>query len=486
MSILKDDYTTAEATPIHEQVDLDRLWKLIDKEAQDFIARTPKSAAMYKDSCQSMPNGTPNSWWGAWRLANPMTAEYILPHIWYWSHGKNQKAWDVDGNEYIDYMFADTPSIWGHAPDDAFTQGITDFIKNNGLCTMVPTEDGAIATKLLQNLIDMKYWYVTLSASDSVRNCISIARIITGRRKVLSHNMGYLGLNEEGAYWQPDPNGDVISRWPHHVSGTEEPSAKVAEFNNLASVKEALKDGDVALFSTEAMMTDGGFCVAEPGYLQGCYELCQKYGTLFMIDETHTHTHSPRGLYTAMDLKADMWVTGKAIAGGIACGVIGMTEEVGDQYSAKVTDLEAPWGIVSLVGTGTTVSANDLSMRALRLSLEHYYTDETFGKMVGAMDHLCEGMMSIFEKYSAPFSVTQSGARVHINFVPEVATNAIDALRGVGLGGYHEYFAIFALNRGIVVMPWSNMLLTSPHTTVKDNEKFLEMFDECIATMLGK
>jgi glutamate-1-semialdehyde aminotransferase len=222
-------------------------------------------------------------------------------------------------------MFADTPSIWGHAPDDAFTQGVTDFIKNNGLCTMVPTGDAPIVAEMLQKLIDMKYWYVTLSASDSVRSSISIARIITGRRKVLIHNMGYLGLNEEGSYWKPVPGGEVVTRWPHYVSGTDEPATKVAEFNDLESVEEALKDGDVALFTTEAMMTDGGFCLAEPGYLQGCYELCQKYGTLFMIDETHTHTHSPRGLYNDMGLKADMWVTGKAIAGGIACGVLGMT-----------------------------------------------------------------------------------------------------------------------------------------------------------------
>jgi len=485
MTKLHNDYTTAEITPLYDNIDLERVWGLIEKEAQVFVERTPKSAEMYRQSCDSMINGTPSSWWGAWRLTNPISSEYILPHLWYWSHGKNQKAWDVDGNEYIDYMFADTPSIWGHAPDDAFTQGVTDFIKNNGLCTMVPTGDAPIVAELLQKLVDMKYWYVTLSASDSVRSSISIARIITGRRKVLIHNMGYLGLNEEGSYWKPVPGGDVITRWPHYVSGTEDPATKVAEFNDLESVEEALKDGDVALFTTEAMMTDGGFCLAEPGYIQGCYELCQKYGTLFMIDETHTHTHSPRGLYNDMGLTADMWVTGKAIAGGIACGVLGMSEEVGDQYASKLNDIEAPWGMVSLTGTGTTVSANDLSMRALRLSLENYYTDETFGKMVGAMDYLCDGLRDLFIKHDVPFSVTQSGARVHINFNPEPAYNAIDALRGVGLGGYHEYFAVFALNRGFVVMPWSNMLLTSPYTTQEDNDKFLAMFDEFIVSMLG-
>ena len=217
MSRIHIDFSAADLTPRYEQVNLDRLWGLIDDEVALFAERTPKSSAIFQEARKSMINGTPNSWWSQWRLVDPRSDDYLLPHLWYWERGKHQKGWDADGNEYIDYMFADTPSIWGHAPDDAFTRGVTDFIKNTGLCTMIPTEDAVVATKLLQQMIDLKYWYITLSASDADRNGISIARTITGRQKVLTHNFGYMGLNEEGMYWKPIPNGPVVPRWPHLV-----------------------------------------------------------------------------------------------------------------------------------------------------------------------------------------------------------------------------------------------------------------------------
>jgi len=186
-----------------------------------------------------------------------------------------------------------------------------------------------------------------------------------------------------------------------------------------------------------------------------------------------------------MGLEADMWVSGKAIAGGVACGVLGLSEAVGDAYAAKTNDLSVPGGVASCLGQGTTVSANPLSVRALRLALEHYYTDETYGKMVGAMDHLCEGMQSVIDRHQVPFSLTRNGARVHLNFTPCDSYNCLEAVRSVGLGGYHEYLVLFALNRGFIVMPWENMLLTSPYTTREDNDAFVAMFDECVANMLS-
>lgn len=474
-----------ELIPLHEQVDLGKLWCLIDEEVERFISRTPKSAAMFKEATGSMINGIPNAMWTQWRLDDPRTQDFLLPHLWYWQRGKNQRAWDVDGNEYIDYMYADTPTVWGHAPDDEFTRGISDFVASNSLCSMIPNDESVVVSQLLQKLIDLKYWYVTLSASDSNRNAINIARTITGRRKVLTPQLGYIGGAEEGMFWQPDPNSPPIPRWGYFLASSEDPAVKIAEFNDLASVERALKDRDVAIFITEPLMTDGGFVVAQPGYLEGVQELCKKYGTLLLIDETHTLTHAPRGMYTELGLKADMWVSGKAIAGGIACGVLGLSEDVGDAYGAKIADLSVPFGIACFVGQGTTVSANPLSIRALRLALENYYTDDVYKRMIGSMDHLCEGMQSVFDRYGAPFSLTRNGARVHINFMPEVSHDIVHAVKSVGLCGYHQYLVLFALNRGFIIMPWENMLLTSPFNTKADNDSFVEMFDECVANIIG-
>ena len=485
MSMLKTDWTTTDLVVKHEQIDMAHLWELIDQEVELYIKRTPKSAAIFQEANKSMINGIPMSWWQQWRMPDPRSNEYLLPHNWYWDHGKNQQAWDADGNKYIDYFLAETPTIWGHCPDDAYTEGLIDCIKNTGLCSMVPNEDSVIATALLQKLIGLKYWYITLSASDADRNAISIARTITGRTKVMTPHMGYMGLNEEGMYWQPDPNGPIVQRWPHYGAPGTEPQVKFTEFNDLESLEEALKDRDVAIYITEPLLTDSGLLAAQPGYLEGARALCKKYGTLLLIDETHTLTHAPGGMYTALGLEADMWVTGKAVGGGVACGVLGMSEEVGDQYKSKLNDLSVDWGIGSLTGQGTTCSANLLSVRALRLALEHYYTDETYGKMIASMDHLVAGLRGVIERHQVPFSVIQTGARSHINVVPKEPKTTHEAMLGAGWGGYHEYLTLFALNRGFVPNPWFNMLMTSPYHTKDDNDGFISMFDECVGNMLG-
>ena len=488
MSTDSRDFLTADLVPRHDRIDLEQVWKRVDDEVSLFVARTPKSAERFEQARESMVNGTANIWCNHWRMPDPRNDDFLLPHLWYWDRAKNQRCWDADGNEYVDYFYADGPTIWGHAPDDEVTRGVAEAVRSESFGCLVPNEEAVVATRLLQEMIGLKYWFMTLSASDANRNGISIARIVTGRRKVLSPNFGYMGAPEEGMFWKPQPNLPPTARWPHYVPPHSDPAVKIAEFNDLDSVEAALRDRDVAVFVTEPVMTDGGFVVPRPGYFEGVRELCDQYGTLLLIDETHTLASTPRGMFTELDLKGDMWTTGKPIAGGIPCGVLGLSEAVGDAYAAKVNDLSVPGGagVLSFLGQGTTMAANPLAVRALRLALEHYYTEETYRKMVGAMDHLVQGLRGVIDRRKVGFSITQTGARMHLNFVPTESYNCLDAVRSIGLGGYHEYFTLFALNRGFVVMPWENMILTSPYTTEDDNDRFVAMFDECVGNMLGE
>ena len=104
MSTQGEGISFEQFLPVHEQIDLGNLWGLIDDEVSRYISRTPKSAALFQEAKESMVNGLPNAMWTQWRLEDPRTQDFLLPHFWYWAKGKNQKAWDADGNEYIDYM----------------------------------------------------------------------------------------------------------------------------------------------------------------------------------------------------------------------------------------------------------------------------------------------------------------------------------------------------------------------------------------------
>ena len=468
-----DDYSAL--TPIHPGIDLTRVVALAAEELQLYQRRTPKSFELFQRAQKHMVKGVPCTW----------QADWLLPYTFYVERAKGNRLWDVDGNEYIDFHFADTPSIFGHSPDNEVTRGIADQLLNRGVTSLAPTEDSIAIGEMLAERVGLPYWYVTLSASDANRMAISLARSVTGRSKLLMFNMGYHGTVEETLKWMPRP-GRIEFRWAHFRPG-EDPAAvtKIAEFNDLEAVESALKDEDVAVLLTEPFLTDGGFTMPIEGWHDRLRELCSKYGTLLLIDETHTQTSGPGGLTREWRLDPDIWVSGKSIGAGVPVGVMGLKQEWAQKWQSLL-DSMAPGGICGLTGQGTTNSANMLCLRALRLSLEHNYTEKTFAKMFASMSHLERGMKAIIDKHGAPFRVDSVGARLDVSFTPEVAYDALSAVKGVGFGGYREYWLYYCLNRGILLIPIVNMILTGPDTTLEDCDKLVQLWDEVVATMYGK
>jgi glutamate-1-semialdehyde 2,1-aminomutase len=472
-NLIYDDYSAL--TPIHAGIDLTRVMGLISEELELYQKRTPKSFALFERAQRHMVKGVPCTW----------QADWLLPYTFYVDRAKGNRLWDVDGNEYIDFHFADTPAIFGHSPDNAVTRGIADQILNRGVASMAPTEDAIAIGEMLAERVGLPFWYVTLSASDSNRMAINLARSMTKRSKLLMFNTGYHGTVDDTLKWMPRP-GRIEFRWAH-FRPREDPAAvtKIAEFNDLEAVESALRDEDVAVLLTEPFLTDAGFTMPRAGWHAGLRKLCAKHGTLLLIDETHTQTSGPGGLTREWGLEPDIWVSGKSIGAGLPVGVMGLTEECAKKWQALLDDF-TPWGICGLTGQGTTNSANMLCLRALRLSLEHNYTDETFAKMFASMDHLELGMRGVIEKHGAPFRVDAVGARLNVSFMPDVAYDALAAAKGVGFGGYREYWLYHCLNRGIVLIPIVNMILTGPDTTLADCDKLVQLWDETIANMCGK
>jgi glutamate-1-semialdehyde 2,1-aminomutase len=471
--LIYDDYSAL--TPAHAGIDLTRVMGLIAEELELYQKRTPKSFALFERAQRHMIKGVPCTW----------QADWLLPYTFYVDRAKGNRLWDVDGNEYIDFHFGDTPSIFGHSPDNAVTRGIADQILNRGVASMAPTEDAIAIGEMLAARVGLPFWYVTLSASDSNRMAINLARSVTKRSKLLMFNTGYHGTVDDTLKWMPRP-GRIEFRWAHFRPG-EDPAAvtKIAEFNDLEGVERALRDEDVAVLLTEPFLTDAGFTMPRAGWHDGLRKLCTKYGTLLLIDETHTQTSGPGGLTPEWGLEPDIWVSGKSIGAGLPVGVIGLKEEWAKKWQALLDDF-TPWGICGLTGQGTTNSANMLCLRALRLSLEHNYTDATFAKMFASMAHLERGMRGAIEKHGAPFRVDAVGARLNVSFMPDVAYDALSAAKGVGFGGYREYWLYHCLNRGIVLIPIVNMILTGPDTTLDDCDILVQLWDETLTSMYGK
>ncbi len=469
-----DDFSSL--IPSVEGIDIGRVLRMVAAEFELYKERTPKSFAMLQRAQKHMINGVPTTWHSDWRL----------PYSFYVARAKGVALWDIDGNEYLDFNLADTPAIFGHSPDDAVTRGIAEQLLDNGVTTMAPTEDAVVVSELLSELYGLPYWYVTLSASDSGRNAINIARSLTGRSKILIFNMAYHGTGDETLCWRPNPDSEVVHRWSHLRPGLDAgANTSVAEFNDLEEVEAILRREDVAVLMTEPHLTDGGFTFPVDGWHDGLCELCDRYGTLLLIDETHTQTVGPGGLTREWGLEPDLFMSGKSIAAGMPVGVIGMSESVAKRYESLLNEGD-PSAMGGCMGQGTTNTANAICLRALRLSLEHNFTEETFAKMNASMDIIEQGMNEVIAKHGAPFRTDRMGARTNISFLPERAYDAKCALRGIGFGGLHEYWTYYCLNRGVLLIPFFNMIITSPHHTAEHCVRVVQLWDEVIANLYDR
>ena len=192
--------------------------------------------------------------------------------------------------------------------------------EQGGITTMLPTADAQWVGAELTRRFGMPLWSFTLSATDANRWAVRLARLATGRPKILVlrlllPRLGRRDLRAAG------PDGKAQSR-PGNVAPPVplDLTTRAATWNDLASVERELAHGDVAAILTEPALTNIGIVLPEPGFLEGLRELATRHGTLLMIDETHTFSAGWGGATAEWGLDPDIFVIGKSIGGGIPSG----------------------------------------------------------------------------------------------------------------------------------------------------------------------
>lgn len=253
----------------------------------------------------------------------------------------------------------------------------------------------------------------------------------------------------------------------------------MVEWNDLEALEEALKPGDVAAVLAEPVMTNVGIVQPQPGYHEALRALTRKYGTLLILDETHTLSAGPGGYTRAHRLEPDILTVGKPLASGIPAAAYGFTEELGRRAHAVIQPPYADTG-----GIGGTLAANALSLAAMRATLEHVLTEAAYSRMMALGEQLKAEVQNVIKKHSLPWHVTRVGCRVEYLFRPNPAKNGSEALAGQD-PDLDPYIHLFMLNRGILLTPFHNMTLISPETTPEQVQRHTEVFEEAVQALLG-
>ena len=147
----------------------------------------------------------------------------------------------------------------------------------------------------------------------------------------------------------------------------------VLPFNDADALDRRLAEGDVACLLMEPALTNIGIVLPEQGYLDAVREITRRHGVLLIIDETHTLCAGPGGCTAAWDLDPDFVVVGKAIGGGVPAAAYGMTQAVADQLMGPMALPE-----IDVAGVGGTLTANALSLAAVRATLSTCLRKEEF------------------------------------------------------------------------------------------------------------
>lgn len=282
---------------------------------------TSTSEAMFAEAIKIMPGG----------VNSPVRAfGYVGRNPLFIKKAAGSKIYDVDGNEYIDYVCSWGPGILGHAhPEviEAVQKAVVD-----GLTFGAPTERETILCQLVHECIPtMEMMRMVSSGTEAVMSAIRAARGYTGRDKIIKfkgcyhgHSDGLLVKAGSAALTSSVPDSAGVPK-----SFTEK--TLVALYNDEESVKELFENnkGEIAALIVEPVAANMGVVPPKEGFLQFLREITEENGTVLIFDEVITGFRlSVGGAQEYYNIKPDLTTLGKIVGGGMPMAVYGGKKEI--------------------------------------------------------------------------------------------------------------------------------------------------------------
>jgi len=431
-----------------------------------FLHEHPRSVALAQAAQAHFLFGVPLHWMRDW----PTPATLFV------REARGVTLTCADGLAYADFCLGDTGAMFGHSPPP-LAHALAEQAAR-GLTCMLPADHTPEVGALLAQTFGLPMWQMALTASDANRFVLRWARAITRRPQLLVFDGCYHGAVDDTLV-DRDPASGATLRRPSVLGQVHNHHAftRVVPFNDLAALEAALSDRQVACLLAEPALTNCGLVPPAPGFWEAAQTLCQRHGTLLVMDETHTLSTARGGYARAHGLVPDFFVAGKAVAGGLPCALYGFTTEVAERMRAAKN--AAPEGHS---GIGTTLAGNTLTLAALHAALNHLHTEASYTHMLAMADRLEQGLNRHIAMHRLPWTITRLGARMELQFMPHTPANAQDVVDHAQ-PELESYTHLFMLNRGVLLTPFHGMMLLSPATKMTDVERLLAVFAALCAAL---
>lgn len=351
--------------------------------------------------------------------------------------------YDVDNNEYIDFIASWGPMILGHAYPKV-VDAICDYASRStsyGAPTKLETDMAELIKSMAPNIDLVR---MVSSGTEACMSAIRLARGYTGKNKFIKFEGNYHGHAD---CFLVKAGSGVATFNIQTVPGVTEGVSKdtlTCAYNDVETLEKLVKEnsGTLAAIIVEPVAGNMGCILPKPGFLKALRDICDREGMLLIFDEVMTGFRlAPGGAQEKFGIKADIVTYGKVIGGGMPVGAFAGRKEIMDHI--------APVGNVYQAGT---LSGNPIAMIAgFTLLSELKNNPSIYTELENKTIYLREGLNEVLKKSNSPFVINQLGSMISLHFSDKPVTDFKSASEA-DIPKFNKFFH-FMLENGIYLPP---------------------------------
>ena len=400
--------------------------------------------------------------------------------------GRGSRVWDLDGNEYIDFMMSFGALIQGHAHPKIVEVVSKTMADGSHFAAATPAESEA-AERFQRMVPSAEAVRFTNSGSEATMLALRLARAHTGRTKFLKFEGHYHGwydaycLNGHSHPAEQLGPRENPTRFPDSdgIPASVFDDAVLAPWNDLEALENILRrhGGELAAIIAEPIMANMGCILPRDGYLQKVRDLAHEFGAVFILDEVVTgFRYAPGGCQQHYGLKPDLSTFGKALGAGFPVGAVAGPRAILDRMR---------WGNNMVLHYGT-FNGHRLTMRVIAANLDLLMANEgaVYQQLYGIGDAAIAGLRDVFRRRKIDAIVQGFGPMFQIYFTGRDAIHDCRDYCQYADTAKYSRFIHGLLDHGIYMTPSNGLhwIISTAHT-MQDVETLLSVADEVCAEM---
>ncbi|HEY5658829.1 MAG TPA: glutamate-1-semialdehyde 2,1-aminomutase [Myxococcota bacterium] len=358
------------------------------------------------------------------------------------ARAKGARLWDVDGNEYIDYVGSWGPMILGHA-DAGVLRAVRAAAARGtsfGAPSALETELAELICKAVPGVERVR---MVSSGTEATMSALRLARAATGRSRILKFEGCYHGHADALLVGAGSGVATLGIPGSPGVPAAFTELTLQAPYNDLEAVAEAFRrwPGEIACIIVEPIAGNMGMVLPQPGFLEGLREQCDEHGALLIIDEVMTGFRVAwGGAQVLYGVTPDLSCFGKVVGGGLPAAAYGGRADLMTQM--------APEGPVYQAGT---LSGNPLAMAAGCETLRRLARPGSYERLGSLAAQLAEGLEEAAREAGVDLVTAHVGGMLGFFFHPGPVRSFADAQKSDG-EAFKVFFAAM-LEQGIYLAP---------------------------------